>query len=364
MKIVVTGTRGIPDILGGVETHCEKLYPRLAAMGHDITVVRRTPYVKSDRSRKAFRGVRLADVYAPRLKSIEAIVHTFLAILKARTMNPDILHIHAVGPSLLAPFARLLGLKVVTTNHGPDYDRQKWGRIAKTVLKLGERAGAVFSNRTIVISTTIADILKNNYGTTNTALIYNGVELPQKSCRTDFLTQWGVGAPYITAIGRFVEEKGFHDLIRAFSASKASATHQLVIAGDSDHPDRYSTELKQLAKDNNVILTGFIKGEPLNQLMSHASLFVLPSYHEGLPIALLEAMSYGLNVAVSDIPANRLAALEATDFFPAGDVGVLSALIDRKLSAPQATRAYDLSPFNWDNIAAQTEAVYREVAAR
>ena len=152
MKIVVTGTRGIPDIQGGVETHCEQLYPRIAAMGHDVTVIRRTPYVTPENIRDEYRGVRLADVFAPRRKSVEAIVHTFLAVLKARSLRPDVLHIHAIGPSLMVPFARLLGMRVVTTNHGPDYDRQKWGVLAKTALRLGERFGTRFSNKVIVIS--------------------------------------------------------------------------------------------------------------------------------------------------------------------------------------------------------------------
>ena len=103
MKIVVVGTRGIPDILGGVETHCEELYPRIAAMGHDVTVIRRSSYVTEDNRRDTFKGVRLVDVYAPRKKSIEAIVHTFLAVIKARGLNPDVLHVHAIGPSIMVP---------------------------------------------------------------------------------------------------------------------------------------------------------------------------------------------------------------------------------------------------------------------
>ena len=156
MKIVVIGTRGIPNILGGVETHCEELFPRIAAKGHDVTVIRRTPYVEENNRIAEFKGVKLVDVYAPRKKSIEAIIHTFLAVVKARRLNPDVLHVHAIGPAIMVPFARLLGMKVVMTNHGPDYDRQKWGRLAKTVLKAGESFGTRFSNRVIVISTTFS----------------------------------------------------------------------------------------------------------------------------------------------------------------------------------------------------------------
>lgn len=362
MKIVVTGTRGIPDIQGGVETHCEQLYPRIAAMGHDVTVIRRTPYVTPENRRDEFRGVRLADVYAPRKKSVEAIVHTFLAVLKAKRLKPDVLHIHAIGPSLMVPFARLLGMKVVTTNHGPDYDRQKWGRVARTALRLGERFGTKYSNKVIVISNVIANILRNNYGRTDTELIFNGVNKPVKSTERNYLRDWGIdGKPYIVALGRFVREKGFHDLIEAYKISGLNDSYNLVIAGDSDHPDEYSESLKKQAAEAGVVLTGFIKGERLNQLMSNASLFVLPSYHEGLPIALLEAMSYDLDVVVSDIPANRIPELEAGDFFPAGDVAALATLLKDKCVAHRSTRAFNLANYDWDAIAARTVHVYRKV---
>lgn len=361
MKIVVTGTRGIPAILGGVETHCEELYPRLAAMGHDVTVIRRSSYVTDNNRISEYRGVKLLDVYAPRRKSIEAIIHTTLAVFKARTLNPDLLHIHAVGPSLLVPLARLLGMKVVMTNHGPDYDRQKWGKLAKTVIKTGERFGTRWSNKVIVISKVIADILKRNYGYTGSRLIFNGVNPPEKSTSTAYLDSLGIiPGKYILTIGRFVKEKGFHDLIKAYSRL-GDCGYQLVIAGDADHEDNYSRELKQLASDNGVILTGFIKGEPLNEVMTNAALFVLPSYHEGLPISLLEAMSYNLDVVVSDIPANRLDNLEPSDFFHAGDVDALASAIGRKLAAHTGCRTYDLTPYDWDNIARQTEQVYKEI---
>lgn len=361
MKIVVTGTRGIPGILGGVETHCEELYPRLAAMGHDITVIRRSSYITENNHISNYRGVKLLDVYAPRRKSIEAIVHTALAIIKARSLNPDLLHIHAVGPSLLVPFARLLGMKVVMTNHGPDYDRQKWGRLAKTVIKTGERFGTRWSNKVIVISKVIADILRRNYNRTDTRLIFNGVNIPEKSVSTAYIDWLGIEpGKYILAIGRFVKEKGFHDLIEAYSRL-GNCGYRLVIAGDADHEDEYSRRLKKLAADNGVVLTGFIKGSPLNEIMTNAALFVLPSYHEGLPIALLEAMSYNLDVVVSDIPANKLDSLSTDDFFLTGDITLLSEAIQRKLASPAINRDYDLAPYNWDNIARQTETVYREV---
>ncbi len=359
MKIFVTGTRGIPEIQGGVETHCQELYPRIAAMGHDVTVACREPYVTVPGSE--YRGVRLVSIPTPRRKSLEAIVHTWRALMRARREKPDIVHIHAVGPALLTPLARLMGFKVVTTNHGPDYDRQKWGKVAKFVLRTGERMGARFSNRVIVISNVIANILSTKYGRTDTTLIFNGVNPPAADDRKDYVESLGLEpGKYVVAIGRFVEEKGFHDLINAF-AKAAPEGYSLAIAGDADHPSAYSESLKKMARENGVVLTGFIRGEKMRQLMANAALFAMPSYHEGLPIALLEAMSYGLDIAVSDIPACRIDNVTEADIFPVGDVDALSRLITRKLAAKATPRAYNLEPYNWDAIAKQTEELYKSI---
>ncbi len=365
MKIVVVGTRGIPDIQGGVETHCEELYPRLVAMGHEVTIVRRSCYVTPENKITSYRGVRLRDIYAPRKKSVEAIIHTFLAIVYARWVGADVLHIHAIGPAILTPFARLLGLRVVMTHHGPDYDRQKWNKLAKSVLRMGERMGAKFANEMIVISTVIDNILKKNYGRNNSHLIYNGVNPPTPATTADYLQSLGVTpGKYILAVGRFVEEKGFDLLIKAFAALPNSQEYKLVIAGDADHEDAYSTSLKKLAREHQVVLTGFVRGAKLNELFSHARLFVLPSFHEGLPIVLLEALSYRLPVLVSDIPANTLSCLSPANFFITGNIDNLRENLERKLTDGEISREYDLTPYNWDHIATQVSEVYRVAACR
>ncbi len=361
MHIIVLGTRGIPDIQGGVETHCEELYPRLVKLGVNVTLITRKSYVK-DLSQTEFKGVKLKHIFTPKKKSIEAIVHTFLGVLYARTQNPDILHIHAIGPSLMVPFARLLGIQVVVTNHGPDYDRQKWGRLAKWVLITGEKFGTKYATKVIVISDVIKNILKNKYNRTNTQLIYNGVNLPKKSTNTDYLDELGVErTKYIIGVGRFVEEKGFHDLIEAYKTLDTNV--KLVLVGDADHESEYSVRLKTVAKENGVVLTGFIKGEKLNQIFSHAKLFVMPSYHEGLPIALLEAMSYNLDVLVSDIPANLEVSLSTDDYFQVSQIEDLQTKLEKKLINTQ-NRDFSqiiLKKYNWDIIAKEVFNLYQTI---
>lgn len=365
MKIVVIGTRGIPDIQGGVETHCEQLYPRIATMGHDVTVIRRSCYVTADNRRNEYHGVKLIDLYAPRRKSLEAILHTTLAMIKAATMRPDVVHVHAIGPALLVPFGRMMGLKVVMTNHGPDYDRAKWGGLARRILRTGERFGTRWSNAVIVISRTIAGILDREYGRRDTDLIYNGVMKPDIIREDDMLVRYGLKkGGYILAVGRLVEEKGFHDLITAWRKSGRTDI-PLVIAGDADHEDDYSRRLKSMAAEAGVIMTGFVKGSPLAQLYANARLFVLPSYHEGLPIVLLEAMSYRLDALTSDIPANMLSQLNDEDHFVTGDTGSLCEALRRKLATGNAgSRRYDLSDYDWDVIARRTVEVYEKVLNR
>lgn len=361
MNIIVLGTRGIPDILGGVETHCEELYPRIASQGHDVTIITRTPYVV-DKGVIEHKGVKLKHIYAPKIKSFEAIIHTFLGVLYAAVKRPDILHIHAIGPMIMTPFARLLGLKVVVTNHGPDYDRQKWGNLAKTILKIGEYLGTKFANHVIIISEVINDILKTKYNRQNAHLIYNGVNIPALAKNEDYINSIGLEKhKYIIGVGRFVEEKGFSDLIKSYSQIKTDV--KLVLVGDADHETNYSNALKKEANEAGVVLTGFIRGEKLNQIFTHALLFAMPSYHEGLPIALLEAMSYNLNVLVSDIPANLEVKLDASNYFKVGDIANLTDKLNTKLAEKNATSDYSKrikEDYNWDNISEQVMAVYQK----
>lgn len=361
-KIVVTGTRGIPNIMGGVETHCENLYPYIVQAGYDVTVVRRSCYLQAQQKTREYKGIHLKDIYAPRKKSLEAIIHTILAVLYAKKTNADILHIHAIGPSLLVPFAKMLGLKVVVTHHGADYDRKKWNKAAKYMLRKGEKYAAKYADKLIVISSKIKKDIAEKYGRTDTELIYNGVPEAIRRTTTEYITSKGL-APYkyILAVGRFVEEKGFDYLIDAYSELHPEG-YKLVIAGDSDHPTEYSIQLKEKAKEKGIVLTGFVKGKPLEELMTHARLFVLPSYHEGLPISLLEAMSYGKDVLVSDIEANRLPELEETDIFKTGSTSSLKQSIEKKLQGGQnKNREYAMYKYNWQNIATQTTDVYKTI---
>ncbi|MCU7858714.1 MAG: glycosyltransferase family 4 protein, partial [Candidatus Thiodiazotropha sp. (ex Lucinoma kastoroae)] len=281
------GLRGFPDVQGGVETHCENLCPELVNQGCEVTVLTRSPYTNQMQSYD-WHGIHFKRLWAPRSKGLEAIAHTFLGVMYAATKRPDILHIQAIGPAIWTPLARMFGLHVVVTHHGPDYDRQKWGKFAKFVLRTGERFGMRYANDRIVISETIQNIIQNKYGL-DSVRVPNGVILPDLNTSFELLKEFNlISNRYILLVSRLVKEKRHLDLIEAFKQCGLE-DWKLVIVGDSDHPDEYVKQVKEAAAaTTGVIMTGYQSGDALKALYQHAGIFVLPSSHEGLPIALLE----------------------------------------------------------------------------
>mgnify|MGYP002151449619 CR=1 FL=1 len=366
IRVMMLGLRGFPQVQGGIETHAENLCPILTKLGCDVTVLTRTGYQLANTG-SVWMGVKFESVWAPKSKGLEAIVHTFFGVLYAAIKRPDILHIQAIGPSLLTPLARLLGLRVVVTHHGPDYDRQKWGRLAKIILKMGEKWGAKYAQAIIVISETIAKLVKENYAV-ESALIPNGVVLQELSKSNVALENYGLTKyKYVLMVSRLVPEKRHLDLINAFNKADIGSW-KLVLVGSSDHPDEYSNQVvSQCMDSSNIIATGFLTGEPLKELFTNAGMFVLPSSHEGLPIALLEALGYGLPAIASDIPANLEVGLPEKCYFELGNSEQLTNKIIEISRQPydeverEKVRTWVGEKYDWHNIAEQTFKVYQSV---
>lgn len=366
-RVMMLGLRGIPNVQGGVEKHVEMLASELMECGWNVDVIGRRRYLPSQAAYR-WKGIQVFPLWAPRRMALEAIAHTFLGVCFAAIRRPDILHVHAVGPALLVPLARILGLKVVVTHHGYDYDRQKWGGFAKRMLKLGERVGMRFSNSRIAISQDIAMSITERYRVT-TALIPNGVSTPTGNKKTGILEEFGLQSQrYILLAARLVPEKRQTDLIRAFAALNSSDV-MLVLAGAAEFESAYAQDVKSLTEQiPGVVMTGFQTGDRLAELFANASLFVLPSSHEGMPIALLEALSYGLPVLASDIVANRQLLLAPDDYFPLGNIEALAAAMTVKLanpSGPKQVRApiQHEANYGWHKVAQETIVVYRGVIA-
>jgi len=217
------------------------------------------------------------------------------------------------------------------------------------------------SDYVIFISEIIRSEMLTRYKIRNHSVIPNGVNIPVKSESSEYIDSLGLQkGKYLIAVGRFLEEKGFDYLIRAFVKAEIRG-YKLVIAGDTDYPTEYSVRLKSLARDNGIVLTGFIKGEKFKQVLSWAGLFIMSSFEEGLPIALLEAMSYNINVLASNIPANLQIGLDAKDYFKVGDENDLREKMIRKITEGEKNNfgAFLTERFNWDRIAMETYKTYK-----
>jgi glycosyltransferase involved in cell wall biosynthesis len=261
----------------------------------------------------------------------------------------------------------MFGIKTVLTYHGINYLHQKWNASEKKILQIGEFLGMKFADRVIVVSRANKKFLEEKHARKDLVYIPNGVSLSEIIAPGDTLSTYGIKAGRYAFIAcRFVPEKGLHDLVKAYKMIE-NREFKLVIAGDADHETEYSRRLKQEAEEAGVILTGFLSGKPLEELYSNAGLFVLPSYHEGLPIVVLEALSYGLPVLLSDIPPHREIALPEFRYFKVGDTDALSgkmqALMQEGISREeQEAHKEALSrDYNWDRIAEATYNLFSVV---
>ena len=359
MNICVFGTRGFPFIQGGVEKHCENLYQRLAR-NNKITVYRRKPYVCSD---KHYKDIRFIDLPSTKIKGFEPLLHSFLATLYAIFSHTDVVHIHNIGPALFAPLLRLAGKRTILTYHSPNYEHKKWNALARFLLKRSEPIALRSTHAVIFVNTFQMDKFKHRKYADKLYYIPNGVETPNVSIQEHFLQQWKLTkSKFILAVGRITPEKGFDTLVNAFST--IDTDYKLVIAGNVESETGYMQKLIDSADPERVIFTGFVCGEALQQLYSHAGLFVLPSLNEGFPIALLEAMSYHLPVIASDIPANRPVGLPEDCYFLPDDEVALSLLLQKKLDDIPSAVTYDLTRYNWDTIAEETARIYQAITKK
>ena len=367
LRVLAVGLRGIPNVPGGVEAHSEKLYPLLTQLGAEVEVFGREPF-RPDDSPEEWREVGITWTWAPRAPGLEALLHTLFTVLRAAVHRPDVLHIHAIGPAIFTPLARLLGLRVVVTHHGQDYMREKWGWFARLVLRAGERLGMMFANERIVVSSALQQFVEEKYGVRAT-MIPNGVADPPPITTGSLLARYGLKRHrYVIQVSRVVPEKRQLDLIEAFERAALPGWKLVLVGGAQGNQQFSDAVLERAAWSSNVVCTGFLVPDIAQDLLRHAGIFVLPSSHEGLPIALLEAMKCGVPSIASDIPGNREVGLAPSSYFPVGDTDALAALL-RQYSTTAGLRR-ELAPryrelvkrYDWDVIAASTMTVMLRAA--
>ncbi len=374
MKIAMIGHKWIPSREGGIEVVVEELSKRLVSGGHKVHAYNRKSKVYKRKSRdagysgdlKEYQGIQLVNIPTPDGIKYNALVYSFLGTVRALFGHYDAIHYHAEGPCAMLWLPHLFGIRTVATIHGLDWQRSKWQGFAVRYLKFGEKIAAKYANEIIVLSDNNRNYFMNTYKR-RVHYIPNGIVRPEvRDCRT-ILQKWGLGKDsYLLFLARIVPEKGLHYLVDAFKEVKT--TKKLVIAGGSSHTDNYLKEIEDRAADDpRILFTGFIQGEELQELYSNAYLYILPSDLEGMPISLLEAMSYGNCCLVSDIPECTEVVEDKAVTFQRGNTRDLLDKLMYLIEHPELVGQYRetasnyiCNRYNWDNIVKDTLLLYEK----
>ena len=358
LRIAFIGGRGVISKYSGIEGYYEEVGRRLAEMGHDVTVYCRTYFTSAIEEHNGMRLVRLPTI---RSKHLETLVHTLLSTIHALFSRSQIVHYHALGPALFSFLPRLIGKKTVVTVQGLDWQRKKWGWAASAVLRLGEQAAVRLPSSTLVVSHTLQEYYRRRYAS-GTSYVANGTVIRERRKPSQIL-EWGLEpGNYILFLGRFSPEKNCHLLIEAYERIETPV--KLVLAGGSSYSDDYTRKLRKHQSDR-IRLLDWVSGDALEELLTNAMLFVLPSDLEGLSLALLDAMGAGVCVLTSDIPENRELVEDAGFTFCRGDVADLERMIRLLLADPhvreEAARCAQeriRQHYLWPQIAAEVERAY------
>jgi len=325
LRIAYIGGRGVIGKYSGIETYYEETGKRLVEMGHEVTAYCRSYFTPQTAQHDGMKIVRLPTL---RSKHLERLVHTLLSTVHACFSRCEIVHYHTLGPALFSFLPRLFGKKTVVTVQGLDWQRNKWVWLARQALRLGEWASAKLPNRTVVVSQTLQERYRSRYSN-RTAFVPNGTELRLRRTGRN-LARLGLSPHgYILFLGRFSPEKNCHLLIEAFQQTTTAL--KLVLAGGSSHTDQYAASLRKNETERIRILD-WLSGDALEEVLTNAALFVLPSDLEGMSLALLDAMGSGICVLTTDTPENREAIADAGFTFKRGDVQDLQRMLTMLLN--------------------------------
>lgn len=371
-RIAMIGHKRIPSREGGVEIVVDELSTRLVAQGYQVDAYNRSGYHVSgkefdEKRGKVYNGIRLLTIPTFRSSRLNAIVYSFLATIRSLFGRYGVCHYHAEGPCTMLWLQKLFGNKVVVTVHGLDWQRSKWGNFASNVLLFGEKQAVKHADEIIVLSHNVQDYFKKVYGR-DTVYIPNGIARPSIRPAERITERWGIKKDgYILFLARLVPEKGAHYLIEAYERLKTDK--KLVIAGGNSHSAEYAAQIHKRAENNdNIIMTGFVQGQELEELYSNAWVFVLPSDVEGMAIGLLEAMSFGNCCLVSDIEENTEVVEDKAVTFKKSDVDDLRRQLEDLLEHPEQVAAckeqsseFICRKYDWDNVTRQTIEIYRKL---
>lgn len=372
MKIAMLGHKRIPSREGGVEIVVEELATRMVQKGHEVTCYNRGGKHVMDKNQKQenlkeYKGVKLKKVLTIDKKGLAAMTSSFFATIKILFSKAEVVHYHAEGPCAWMWIIRWFSRKkIVATIHGLDWQRAKWGGFATKYIKYGEKQAVKHADEIIVLSKNVQDYFKDTYNR-ETVFIPNGVSKLSIIKPNIIKDKFNLAKDdYILFLGRMVPEKGIHYLIEAFNNIKTDK--KLVIAGGASDTDTYYQELKDKSKDNkNIIFTGFVQGKELDELYSNAYIYCLPSDLEGMPLSLLEAMSYGNCCLTSDIPECATVLEDKGVTFKKSNIKDLTKVLQELCNNQKEVQTYKdnaqeyiLNKYNWDDVVDKTLELYKK----
>ena len=362
------GHKRIPSREGGVEVVVEELSTRLVKDGYEVDVYNRKGKNVQDKNAdkekkklKEYKGVKIITVPTINKKGIDALLYSILATIRALFGHYDVIHYHAEGSCAMIWLPHLFGIRTVATIHGLDWQRSKWGGLATRYIKFGEKIAAKYADEIIVLSKGVETYFKETYNR-DTNFIPNGVNKPTIREPKIIKEKYGLDKDsYILFLARIVPEKGLHYLIEAYK--QIDTDKKLVIAGGASHTNDYLNQIKEMVKNNsNIIMTGFVQGEELEELYSNCFLYCLPSDIEGMPLSLLEAKSYGCRCLVSDIEENTQLITDSFMKFKKADVEDLKEALKRNLNSKKMNTISHYETlekyYNWDVITNKYENLY------
>lgn len=370
LQIAMLGHKRIPSREGGIEVVVEELATRMVEKGHSVTCYNRRGHNVAGaefdlKSCREFQGVKLKEVLTLDRRGLAAMTASVSASLAAAFGKYDVVHIHAEGPAFMCWLPKLLGKRVIVTVHGLDHQRAKWGKLASTYIMMGEKNAVRFADEIIVLSKGVQQYFYQTYGR-KTRFICNGVREPKMRPAELITEKWGLKKDgYILYLGRIVPEKGERYLIEAFR--KVNTDKKLVIAGGSSDTQSFMDELKKMARgDDRILFTGFVQGRIKHELYSNAYIYTLPSDLEGMPLSLLEGMSYGNCCLTSDIPECAEVVEDRAVLFQKGNVEDLREKLQMLCDHPGIVDEYKaeaeefiLKKYGWDDVVEKTVEVYR-----
>ena len=369
LRIAMLGHKRIPSREGGVEIVVEQLSTRMAALDYSVTCYNRMGHHVSgkefdNKKLHEYKGVRIKRVFTVEKGGLAALSSSFFAAICVAFGRYDVVHFHAEGPCVMLWLPKLFGKKCVATIHGLDHMRAKWGRLASLYIRFGEKCAVKFADEIIVLSHNLQNYFKEKYNR-ETKFIPNGVLQPLMKEADEITQLFGLkNNDYILFLGRLVPEKGIRYLIKAFKS--VNTDKKLVIAGGASDSLDFANEIKALASDDNrVIFTDFVDGAVLQELYSNAYIYVLPSDLEGMPLSLLEAMSYGNCCLTSDLPE----CTEVSDghgvVFEKGNIAELADKLQFLCDNSQTVNKfkenasdYICNKYNWDKVVNSTLELY------